>query len=86
MGGYLLARRLTVIPLIRVQEPLSPFWKGHNDGIKDCHKLTDVMSIRPGDDQRQRGATAVHKNMAFASLFFPGLSGSDQLHLERGVL
>jgi len=68
----LLANRLPVIPLIRIQEPLSPFGKGHNDGIKDCHELTDVMSVGPGNDQRQRDATAVHKDMALASLFSPG--------------
>jgi hypothetical protein len=34
--------------------------------------LTDVMSVGPGNDQRQRDATAVHKDMALASLFSPG--------------
>ena len=35
-----------------------------------------VMDIGPAHDERQRDATAVHQQMAFASLFSPGPSGS----------
>ena len=77
----LLANRFTVVSLIRIQESLSSSGKGNDDGIEHCGELTDVMPIGPGDDQRQRDAMAVHQEMTLASLFFPGLSGSDQLLL-----
>ena len=44
------------------------------------------MSIRPGNDQRQRDAMPVHQEMAFASLFFPDPSDSDRWHLVQEVL
>ena len=34
-------------------------------------KLTDIMPVRSGYDDGQRDATAVHKQMPFASFFFP---------------
>ena len=86
MDRYLFASRFTVISLIRIQEPLSSFGKGHDDSFKHCRELTDVMSVGPGDDQGQRDATAVHQKVSFASLFFPDLSGSDRLLPVRGAL
>ena len=82
----LLAKRFAVISLIRIQEPQSSSRKGNDDGIKDCGELTDVMSMGPGDDQRQRDATAVHQKMPLASLFSPGLLGSDRLLPVREAL
>src|SRR3989339_367790 len=37
--------------------------------------LGNVMAVRPGDDERQRDATAVHLKMPLASFFFPDPSG-----------
>jgi len=71
----------TVISLIRIQETLRSLRKSDDDGIEHGGELTDVMSIRPGDDQRQRDATCVHQEMALASFFSPGLSDSDPLLL-----
>ena len=82
----LLANRFAVISLIRIQEPQSSLGKRNDDGIKDCGELTYVMSMGPGDDQRQRDAMAVHQEMTLASLFFPGLSGSDRLLPVREAL
>ena len=82
----LLANRFAVISLIRIQEPQSSLGKRNDDGIKDCGELTYVMSMGPGDDQRQRDATAVHQKMPLASLFSPGLLGSDRLLPVREAL
>ncbi len=79
----LLANRFPVISLIRIQEALSSLRKGDDDGIEHCGDLTDIMSMGPGDDQRQRDATCVHQEMTLASFFFPGLSDSDPLLLSR---
>lgn len=81
----LLASWLPVIPLIRIQEPRS-LGKGNDDGVEHCGELADIMTIGPGDDQRQRDATAVHQDVALASFFSPGLSDSDQLFPAPGVL
>jgi hypothetical protein len=86
MSADLIASGFTVISLIRIQESLSSFREGDDDGIKDRSELADVMSVGPGDDQRQRDATAVHQKVALGSFFSPGLSGSDQSFLVRGVL
>ena len=82
----LLASRFPVISLIRIQESLLSLRKNNDDGIKHCSELADVMSISPGNDQRQRDATAVYQEVALASLFSPGLSGSDRLLPAPGAL
>ncbi len=42
--------------------------------------LRDIMSIRPGHDERQWDATTVHQQMAFAPIFSPiGGVGSNAL-------
>jgi len=74
----LLANGFAVIPLIRIQEPLPFVRKGNDDGIEHGSKLTDVMSVRPGNDQRQRDATAVHQKVPLAPLFSPDLWDSGQ--------
>lgn len=71
----LLASRIAVITLIRIQVPFSAFRKIDDEGIEHGGDLTEVMSMGPGDDQRQRDATSVYQDMSLASLFFPGLSG-----------
>lgn len=77
--AYLFVYRVSVIAFIRTQEPLFPLRKAKNDGIEHCTELTDVMSIRPGNDQQQRDATTVHQDVSLASPFFPGLWGSGRL-------
>jgi hypothetical protein len=79
----LLANRFPVISLIRIQETLSSLRKSDDDGIEHCGELADIMSMSPGDDQRQRDATCVHQEMPLASFFSPGLSDSDPLPLAR---
>ena len=71
----LFASRLAVVSLIRIQESLPSFGKGNDNGIEHRGELTDIMSIGPGNDQRQRDAMSVHQKVALASLFFPCLSG-----------
>lgn len=46
------------------------------DGVKHRIKLLAVMDVGSAHDERQRDATAVHQQVAFASLFSPGPSGS----------
>ena len=77
---------LSVVPLIRIQESLPSSGKGNDDGIEHCDKLADVMSIGPGNDQRQRDATTVHQKVALASFFSPGLSGLGRRLPAQGVL
>ncbi len=71
----LLARRIAVIPLIRVQESFSAFRRIDDEGIEYGGDLRKIMSVGPGDDQRQRDATSVYQDVPLASLFSPGLSG-----------
>jgi hypothetical protein len=85
-GADVLADWFAVVSLIRIQVLLSPARKSNDDRIEYCNKLTDVMSIRPGNDQRQRDATGVHQDVTLASLFSPGLSDSGRLPLGREVL
>ena len=42
-----------------------------NNGVQHGFKLRHVMSIGSGRDERQRDATAVHQQMAFAPIFSP---------------
>ena len=49
-----------------------------NFSAQNGFKLTDIMPVRSGYDDGQRDATAVHKQMAFASFFSPGLWGLPQ--------
>ena len=46
-----------------------------HDRAKHLFELRDVMSIRSGHDERQRDATAVHKQVSLAPLFSPDPSG-----------
>ena len=71
----LLADRPAIVPLIRIQEP-PPLGKGNDDCIEYFGELTDIMSMGPGNDQRQRDAMSVHEEVPLASFFSPGLSGS----------
>ena len=81
METNLVTNRLTVISLIRIQEGMRSLRAGNDDCIEHGNELSDVMSMGPGDDQRQRDATCVHQEMALASFFSPGLSDSDPLLL-----
>ena len=46
------------------------------DSAEDRIDSLAVIHVGPGHDERQRDATAVHQQVAFASLFFPDPSGS----------
>src|SRR5450759_1689619 len=43
--------------------------------IEDGFKLGDIMTIRPGHDDRERGATLVYQEHSLAPIFSPGPSG-----------
>lgn len=47
-------------------------WIGslNNEGIQHGFKLRNIMSVCSGHDERQRDATTVHQQMAFAPIFF----------------
>jgi hypothetical protein len=81
----LLSDRIAVIALIRIKEALRP-GRRDDDRIEHCGELADVMSMGPGNDQRQRDAMSVHQDVPLASLFSPDLSGSGRLLLEPGAL
>ena len=61
-------------------------WSLHDNAVQYVFQLSYIMSIRPGDDDRQRDAMLFHQQMAFASFFSPGPSGSDQLPPEPKAL
>ena len=86
MPADLITGRFAVISLIRIQESLSSSGKGNNDPGEQSGKLSDVMSIGPCNDQRQRDATPVHQYMALGSFFSPGPSDLAQLLPAQGEL
>jgi hypothetical protein len=86
MSADLIASGFTVISLIRIQESLSSFREGDDDGIKDRSELADVMSVGPCNGQRQRDATPVHQYVALGSFFSPGPSDSARLLPAQGEL
>lgn len=75
---HLLLRGFTRIAFIHTEILRSPFRRlraAHHDRIQRlCQKL-HVVPIGPGDDKRERGATAVHQQTALGSFFSPYLSG-----------
>ncbi len=81
----LFTNRFSIISLIRIQEPLSFVRKGDDHCVEHGTELADVMSVRSGNDQRQRDATCVHQEMALGSLFFPDPWDSGQSLLVPGV-
>ena len=82
----LFASRIAIVPFIRIQESFSAFGKIDDEGIEHSGELTEIMSMGPGNDQRQRDATSVHQDVPFASLFFPGPWGWDRLLLGPEAL
>lgn len=84
-GANLLTNRFSIISLIRIQKPLSFVRKGNDHGIKHGTELADVMSVRSGNDQRQRDATCVHQEMALGPFFSPDPWDSGQSPLVQGV-
>src|SRR5580698_1440405 len=55
-----------------------------HDGSEHLIESLPVIDVGPGDDERQRDATTVDQNMAFASIFFPDPSGSGRQLLVPG--
>jgi hypothetical protein len=54
------------------------FWSLYDNRIQDALQLSNIMPIRPGDEDRERDAMLFQQEMTVASSFFPGPSGSDQ--------
>ncbi len=54
-------------------------------GIQDGFKLADIVTVRPGDDERQRDPTLVYQQMPLAPLFFPDPSDCFQQLLFPGA-
>jgi len=77
-GSDLLLCGFPIISLIRIQESFLCFGKRDNDRIQHCPELADVMSVGPGNDQRQRDAMPVHQQVSLAPFFSPGPSGWTQ--------
>jgi len=86
---YALMCRFTVIAFVgakMLKIVCCWLWSLNNNVIQHVFQLSYIMSIRPGDDDRQRDAILFHQQMAFASFFSPGPSGSDQPPPEPKVL
>jgi len=78
---YALVCRFTVIAFVgaKMLELVRRWlWSLNDNVIQYGFQLSYIMPIRPGDDDRQRDAMLFHQQMAFASFFSPGPSGSDQ--------
>ena len=87
--NYALVGRFTVIAFVGAKVlRLACFrlWSFNDNAIQDDFQLSYVMSIRPGDDDRERDAMLFHQQMAFASFFSPGPSDSDQPPLAPKAL
>ena len=84
-GKNLLANSFSIISLVRIQESLPFVGKGDDHGIQYGTELTDVMSVRSGNDQRQRDATRVHQKMALGPFFSPDPWDSGQSPLVQGA-
>lgn len=84
-GENLLANSFSIISLVRIQESLPFVGEGDDHGIQYGTKLTDVMSVRSGNDQRQRDATCVHQEMALGPFFFPDPWDSGRSLLVQGA-
>jgi len=54
---------------------LNRVWALDDDLIEHKFKLAHIVPVCSCYDYRQRDATLVHQDMAFASVFFPGQSG-----------
>jgi hypothetical protein len=86
---YALACRFTVIAFVgaeMLEHVCCWLWSLNDNAIQYGFQLSYIMPIRPGDDDRQRDAMLFHQQMAFASFFSPGPSGSDQQLPEPKVL
>lgn len=67
----LLVRRLTSIGSIGAQALHRPLGSHEDDGIQGRRQQFDIMHVGPAGDKRERDATPVHEQAAFASIFFP---------------
>ena len=54
---------------------LGRFGPPNHDRVQRLGQELHVVPIGPGDDKRERGATAVHQQAALGSFFSPGRSG-----------
>ena len=75
---HLLLRRLARIAFIHTEILRSPFRRprtAHHDRIERLFQKLHVVPVGPGDDKRERGATAVHQQTALGAFFSPDLLG-----------
>jgi hypothetical protein len=78
---YALVCRFTVIAFVgakMLKLVCRWLWSLNDNVIQYGFQLSYIMPISPGYDDRQRDAKLVYQQMAFASFFSPGPSGSDQ--------
>ena len=79
--------RLSGVSGIGTQVGLDLFmWFSKDDTrIQDRLKLADIVTIRPGNDERQRDSMLVYQQMPLAPFFFPDQSDCFQLLLCLAV-
>ena len=76
--AHLLLGRLTSVAFIHAEvlrRFLGRLGPPHHDRVQRLGQQLHVVAIGPGDDKRERGATAVYEQAALGSFFFPDPSG-----------
>jgi len=77
-ADHRMMRRITRISGIgaQIEEHRTVLFRRKYPGSQYGINLSNIVPIRPGDDDRQRDATLVDQQMAFGAIFFPYPSGS----------
>jgi len=73
-GAHLLVRRPALVALVHAEvlrSILGRLGPSNHDRVQGLGQQLHVVPIGPGDDKRERGATAVHEQTALGSFFFP---------------
>ena len=67
----LFKNKIPIVPLIGIQEPLSFLRESNDHRVEHGTELTDIMSVRSGNDRRQRDAMRVHQEVTLGPFFPP---------------
>lgn len=82
-------RHLTSIARISTQVFAASRWRRgplNHHAVQDRSQLADIMPVGSGHDDRQRDATPVHQQVAFAAIFSPDPWGSARRRPEPAAL